>query len=33
MRTGTLPVIPPKPEWLRRLSPRDNTGAIYGRAA
>jgi hypothetical protein len=34
LRTGSLPVIAPRPEWLRRLSPRDNTGSIVtGHAA
>jgi hypothetical protein len=34
LATGSLPVIAPRPEWLRRLSARDNTGSIVtGHAA
>jgi hypothetical protein len=28
-RHGSLPVIEPRPLWLRRLLPKDQTGSLY----
>ena len=32
LTTGSLPVIQPRPEWLRRLTARDETGWVRSAA-